>query len=212
MMNIKAIPAYVERAPESREMIRGIFSRMKCRDCGECCKKTVDCFRVPVQRNDPNYNLIKQAAERRFPEKIDRSPVDGCDILPKGEYCGFIEENDGIYSCSIYGIRPVICAEFPFVTDVLPFSQYGDVPVKVLTSSCPPVEELKDRGVNYVTVDDLVTPVEKKGDKEYLMHVTVLSQAFLRVMAHVQEMPDLQHFTVIDNKLAFVIDIISDAP
>jgi Fe-S-cluster containining protein len=208
---MKLVHLHAERTANSSNILRDVFSKADCRSCGECCKRTVDNFHVPVLLEDPNYHRILKATKSRFPDKVDSSPC-GFNISLQNDHCGFLEGRDGSYTCSIYSIRPLICDEIPFLPEDLYLHCATDNStfqerLMVLTSSCPQIKEAKDLGVTYVSADDLVNALGEKGGQEYRFHIDILSSAFLKMMARVtdERMPEALCFAVIEDNLAFLV-------
>ncbi|MBU0532065.1 YkgJ family cysteine cluster protein [Candidatus Micrarchaeota archaeon] len=141
------------RTDKASKIVQEVLAGTNCLECKSCCR-TRGIHRTPVGGTDPHHEDIRKLAKNKFPEAIHPEINDGFDILSP-ESCAFLKDD----RCSIYAIRPVICSVFPFIPQSV--TSYSDsngftTGLKVvLTSCCPPLRQLSDEGVQYLTLHDL---------------------------------------------------------
>jgi Fe-S-cluster containining protein len=116
------------------------FSRTDCLTCANCCKTTSPIFTEKDVKSISKYFNIK---ESQFIARYLKRDEDDFMVLNSAP-CTFLDEDN---SCSIYGVRPKACREYPH-TNRKKFIQLTDLTLKN-TEVCPAVfnivEELKKK-------------------------------------------------------------------
>ncbi len=168
-----------KRPPNSRQIIKDVFSRVDCLACGICCRETNI---VAIVGSDPGNQFIRQHALARFPNRITSAPSGGFSVTGD-DGCSFLEDPEDGNACAIYTVRPAMCAVFPFtIIDVGELNNGTGQPVmeeKVcITTGCPPVRELEDKGIHYVELLDVMSQEYLEGAKQLSVEVPILSQSF----------------------------------
>lgn len=104
------------------------FSRTDCLDCANCCKTTGPLFtNADIERIAKHFRMRPSQFIDRY-LKIDEDK----DYVLQGVPCTFLGTDN---HCSIYGVRPKACREFPH-TDRKKFHQIGNLTLKNV-AICP---------------------------------------------------------------------------
>lgn len=193
----------VNRPPQSRKLIKNAFDRVDCFECRKCCRTNEGRFRTPVSKHDSNYTGILRKVLNEFPKSLYGVPGEDFEFVGN-ETCVFAKErSSGGLECGIYAIRPASCSETPFIrvrTQI--YSIHGEQEiyedVMAISSICPPMKQLEQTGVTYVTGRDLLIEIPEQG---YILQVRMLSKALLAVLSN----PANRIFTAINKELAFLI-------
>lgn len=140
------------RPRDARRIIYDAFERQSCLECGKCCKQGVV---LSVFESEENFVQLRRKADAKALLKqasVTKVPV-GLTIDFPGDSCSFLMEGN---SCSVYPLRPLLCRLFPFT-----IFDSGDVKYVALTSLCPPLEQLKQNGVNFLYYSDISRPLKE---------------------------------------------------
>lgn len=116
------------------------FSRTDCLECANCCKTTGPLFtNADIERISKHFRMKPSAFIETY-LKVDEDN----DYVLQNVPCAFLGTDN---HCSIYGVRPKACREFPH-TDRKKFHQISDLTLKNV-AICPAafhiVEEMKKR-------------------------------------------------------------------
>ena len=183
---LKRKPTYhvpLERSPQSLEIMKRVFSKVNCLACGICCKAEGSEHGIGVIPEDPNREALYRLAKSHPSARIEGRRKKGFQIMTP-ELCAFLEENTDGNLCSVYDVRPVICANFPFILhEVKALLKNGTVkekPALVLTSACPPIKEIDEAGVSYVAFDDIATSID--GRNAWRLEMPFLDHCFYNVL------------------------------
>ena len=175
----------LNRAPDSKAILKNIFARVKCQECGACCSSSEKRHKIGVVGVDPFRRELYQVAMQRFPEQVEPAPNNGFSIIGN-ECCAFLEQNGTGKACSVYRIRPMICAIFPFAIygfeTLLENGMISEMPCVVLSSACPPLMEAKEKGVSYVTFDEVLSSHIVGGKPTLKLEIPVLSDCLVTVI------------------------------
>ncbi|WP_372793026.1 YkgJ family cysteine cluster protein [Lutibacter sp.] len=107
------------------------FEKTDCLTCGNCCKTTSPIFtEKDIQRISKH---LKMKVVNFISQYLDRDADDF--YVLKTAPCTFLDLEDN--SCSIYGVRPKACSEYPH-TNRRKFIQISDLTLKN-TEICPAV-------------------------------------------------------------------------
>ena len=114
-----------------------------CKSCGKCCS------------SKGGFSAVALGGEPAYDTLVSKAPAVGGNITKQGEFavvasfesgsCGFQQADN---SCSIYGSRPTVCAAFPFILT--------ESAVAALSSSCPPIAQMRDNGVGFLYLSDIL--------------------------------------------------------
>jgi Fe-S-cluster containining protein len=176
----------LERAPKSREILRRILSKTDCLTCGICCSSSQKKHITAVLGIDPYRRNLRQIAEDKGFE-IDNAPQIGGFFVLREDRCAFLEIEEDKKLCSVYNIRPFVCLTFPFIIQTmkkisLEHGDMGSVDIPMLTTACPPLEEAKAQGVNYVAMDEIIGSTIIDGRKVLVGIMPILGEVFLNVI------------------------------
>ena len=145
------------RPKDARPRIFRKFGKLDCMDCGKCCTEKSDM--MIVSKRESGYQKIRKAFGRV--ERVEITDIDEFVVMDmNSDTCPLIEADNG---CSIYENRPLICRVFPFIPQEL-----GEGSRIVLTSHCPPLEELRKEGIEFLYFSDIscqIAKVEKEIEK-----------------------------------------------
>ena len=116
------------------------FKRTNCLECANCCKTTGPLFTdKDIERISKHFRLKPQ----QFIIQYLRVDEDNDNVLQRVP-CTFLGQDN---HCSIYGVRPKACREFPH-TDRKKFQQISSLTLKNV-AVCPAafniVEKMKQR-------------------------------------------------------------------
>lgn len=151
--------SFINRPPTAIEDIRRISKATDCISCGYCCKRLP---LLPVAGDDPNIMSIVQAIRSKgLPLKSVIYRADNGFDVEFADGCSFLNKQSG--GCSIYAVRPEVCRMFPLTYDgkTSVAHEGGFQKIAFLTSSCPPIAELKARGISAVFESDLIVPARE---------------------------------------------------
>jgi Fe-S-cluster containining protein len=196
-----------KRTQKSPEILKRELSKVDCLTCSVCCRGPKKPHRIAVLDIDPLNEKLYEAAESRFPERIER--VSDSAFIVRGEdCCAFLEEDN---SCSVYSIRPLVCAIFPFIVQsgVKEFKDGSrvEIPQLLLTSACPPLRKAKEQGVAYVALDDIVTTVSIGGREECRPKDSILGMSFDNVLFCISRLGIFNHDSLIKVKGEIIFPI-----
>ncbi|MBS3068707.1 YkgJ family cysteine cluster protein [Candidatus Micrarchaeota archaeon] len=139
-------------------------AKSDCLACGKCCKAINVLF---ISKLDPSFVDVKSFLDSKPASLPDiASYIDeidfGISIKAKNERCHFLEQDN---KCTIYKFRPNFCRTYPFIPvekQVIRDSGFRDtIPLMFLSSYCPPVEEIKKAGFDFLFFEDIIVSSEK---------------------------------------------------
>lgn len=135
-----------DRPDDSVELARAASRDTNCLECGNCCRTNKGLI---IFDDDENLAAILEAIKtRRIPQSALTRTTSSWVLTPhrKGGCHFFDDETSG---CSIYHIRPRSCNVYPYVIGLNFAINVGarQLPVVHLNLECPPIKELKARGV-----------------------------------------------------------------
>ena len=169
------------RKPSTEKIVRHVFGKFKCRDCGRCCRNDDGPFRLGVTHEEARSSGLILLQGTPGVEVLSYDL--GVRVKFHDRRCSFL--NGG---CSIYPKRPTVCRTFPFV--VTPDEAY-------LSSLCPPVAQLKNQGIELVYYSD------------FSDSTPILSQSFARLgqlYDFLRTIPrDFAEPTILENQPVFPI-------
>ncbi len=141
-----------------------ITAKSDCLACGKCCKLINVLF---ISKLDPSFADVKSFLDSK-PESLPdiNSYIDeidfGVSIKAKNEHCQFLELDN---KCKVYSFRPSICRAYPFIPvekQVIRDTGFRDtIPLMFLSGYCPPVDDIKKAGFDFLFFEDIIISSEK---------------------------------------------------
>lgn len=205
----------LNRPKNSRKIIRTALSRVDCIPCGICCTSAKG---VTVPKGSaPVPHVRSYLRDLGKLKKLAPAPNDCFTIEPDENGCPILSEDSGRITCGIYGNRPFFCEIFPLVMRGLemefPDGERGVIAKLVLTSRCPPVKEIFDKGVAFVSSHDLLINREASSRDEnipLMCENNLLGQcltAVLRDIGEEKEMHVSMEHLLISKEAEFIFPI-----
>jgi len=152
-------PDELKRPRKTWKILKSAFIGKNCMECWVCCTTSEAEHRIAVIGGDPYRDRLLAKVRGANLARIEPAPNEGFDIV-SGNSCALLEDAGGRKGCKVYGIRPMICAMFPFILNPVEYPDSGrgqEVRLAVMvTTRCPPVKEIRERGVEYLTPEDIV--------------------------------------------------------
>lgn len=150
----------LKRPAKVWKILKKAFIGRSCLECGICCSDADSEFMTPVIGNEPHRDSLLHAARTAHHTRVEPAMNGGFNIVG-GECCALLEDKSGRKGCKVYSIRPLICAMFPFILTraFVPGSEEEDSEISrfiAVTTKCPPVKELAERGVTYLVTTDVL--------------------------------------------------------
>lgn len=146
----------LERDPDATSLIIQADRQTNCLSCGRCCKKSDS---LTVFKTDPNFES--------FTELVNSHGLfDMTEVFPEAVILNFSDGNcyffdDSANRCGIYQSRPNVCKMFPFILQcgALRQSDGSNSNLIVLSSMCPSISGLKQKGLKAVNLSDIEIPI-----------------------------------------------------
>jgi len=159
MQMVGFYPDELKRPRKAWKILKSAFIGKNCMECGVCCTTSEAEHRIAVITDDPYRAKLLHAAQNVHHARVEPAANGEFDIVGN-ERCALLEDEGGRKGCRVYRIRPLICAMFPFIFNPVkyPDSDSGGQRnlIVMVTTKCPPVKEIRERGVEYLTPEDLV--------------------------------------------------------
>ncbi|MBN1500943.1 MAG: YkgJ family cysteine cluster protein [Spirochaetes bacterium] len=112
-----------------------VFSRIKCTDCGNCCRVLGPRFNRPDIERIAVFLGMKPATFAKTYLTKDEDE----DIVLLELPCPFLEDDN---TCRIYEVRPRACSEYPHTNDK---NMHKNIPITIKNLLiCPAVPEIID--------------------------------------------------------------------
>jgi Fe-S-cluster containining protein len=147
----------LQKPKNSEQMIRNAFSKVNCLECGVCCSEGPKHLTF-IPMGDPNSGKLLLKAKNQFPHRVILNPLEGY-YLEGGDCCAFLDRKGEENICSVYDIRPMVCAMYPFMLLGMKAKRDDgkmvELPFIALTSSCPPLRELRDAQIFFLEKGDI---------------------------------------------------------
>lgn len=138
------------RPPDARKRMFAPFLETSCTDCGKCCKDGTS--RLLIMRMERGYETIRRALAG-LDNKV-RETEAAITVESESGVCPLLVPGSDL--CSVYALRPMICAIFPFMpvwVEDMPWAS-----IFALTTRCPPVAALKAQGISFLYQSDIIRP------------------------------------------------------
>lgn len=139
------------RPADARMRINSLLSQLDCRSCGVCCRNGNK--ELPVFKKEPHYEEICDILHSRKGLRYETRPVRHSRhiVIPsrRSESCRFLTEEQN--TCEIYDIRAFTCQIFPFT-----INRDNETGVVVLSSLCPPIAALRNCGIEFIYLSDVL--------------------------------------------------------
>jgi len=160
MSQVTFCPSELKRPAKVWKILKRAFIGRNCMECGICCSGPGGGHRIPVTGNDPFHDALLHAVLNVHHAKAEPAENGGFDIVG-GDCCALLEDGGGRKGCRVYRMRPLICAIFPFIVSQVSVQGSEDESgetdkIIAVTTRCPPVKEIAERGVGYLVTADVV--------------------------------------------------------
>jgi Fe-S-cluster containining protein len=172
------------RPKNTQEILKNIFSKVDCLECGICCKND-DGQSVIVLGSEPNRNKIFVEAKKQASKCIVKQRILGAFSIESPDSCVFLDDGKQ-KKCAIYDFRPTICALFPFIGEVFKTTtgKHKSVEMKptiVLTSLCPAIRSARDSGISFIAQDEIALTKIENGKMKYEIQIPMLGESLRMV-------------------------------
>lgn len=152
-LSFRAREILESRPPDARKRMFEPFLETSCTDCGKCCKDGAS--KLLILRMERGYGTIRDALAG-LGSKVTETEA-AITVESESGVCHLLEPGTNL--CSVYALRPMVCAIFPFMpvwVEDMPWAS-----IFALTTQCPPVAALKAQGISFLYQSDIIRLAEQ---------------------------------------------------